>query len=79
MTDRPTVTTRVLEGVTIVLSILAAFALDSWWDNQLASRALHEGLTAVVEELDRAEQHVAGRVVAYDRVDGSAGADAGGS
>ena len=70
MTDRPTVTTRVLEGVTIVLSILAAFALDSWWDNHLASRALHEGLTAVVEELDRAEQHVAGRVVAYDRVDG---------
>lgn len=70
MTDRPTLTTRVLEGVTIVLSILAAFALDSWWDNHLASRALHEGLTAVVEELDRAEQHVAQRVIAYDRVDG---------
>ena len=70
MTDRPTLTTRVLEGVTIVLSILAAFALDSWWDSHLASRELHEGLIAVVEELDRAEQHVAGRVVAYDRVDG---------
>jgi hypothetical protein len=70
VTERPTVTTRVLDGVTIVLSILAAFALDSWWDSHLASRALHEGLTSVVEELDRAEQHVAARVVAYDRVDG---------
>lgn len=70
MTHRPTLSTRVLEGVTIVLSILAAFALDSWWDNHQASRALREGLTAVVEELDRAEQHVAARIVAYDRVDG---------
>jgi hypothetical protein len=70
VTDRTTLKTRVFEGVTIVLSILAAFALDSWWDNHVASRALHEGLTAVVEELKRSEQHVAQRVVAYDRVDG---------
>lgn len=70
MTDRPNLTTRLLEGITIVLSILAAFGLDSWWDNHLASRALEEGLTAVAEELDQAEQHVAERVGAYERVDG---------
>lgn len=70
MSDRRPLMNRLFEGVTIVISILSAFALDSWWDNHLASRALEEGLTAVAEELDRAEGHLAARVGAYDRVDG---------
>lgn len=70
MADRTNVATRLLEGLTIVLSILAAFMLDSWWDDHLAARALDEGLTAVVEELDLAEKHVAERVEAYSRVEG---------
>lgn len=58
-----------MEGITIVLSIIAAFALDSWWDEHQASRALAEGLAAVSEELEAAQGHVAERVAVYDQVE----------
>ncbi len=70
MIDRPTWSTRLLEGVTIVLSILAAFALDSWWDNRLVSQTLDDGLGAVSEELDRAAEHLAQRISVYNQVEG---------
>lgn len=60
---------RVLEGGTIVLSILAAFALDSWWDNRQAGIARYEGMGAVAEELAAAREHVAERLTAYDQIE----------
>jgi hypothetical protein len=67
--DRGILTNRLLEGVTIVLSILSAFALQSWWDNHLAARALDEGVRSVAEELARAQQHLEGRIGVYDVVE----------
>lgn len=69
VTNRVSWSTRLMEGMTIVLSILAAFALDSWWDSRQVSLALDEGLAAVAEELDAARDHVAERVGVYDRVE----------
>ena len=42
---------RLSDGITIVLSILAAFALDSWWDNYTITRNVENGIQAVAEEL----------------------------
>lgn len=70
MTNREALKTRLGEGVTIVVSILLAFALDSWWDTHRTSQAVDEGLMSVVEELHDAEGGLVERVSAYDRVDG---------
>lgn len=70
MTNREALKTRLGEGVTIIVSILLAFALDSWWDTHRTSRAVDEGLMSVVEELHDAEGGLVERVSAYDRVDG---------
>lgn len=69
MTDRLRWSSRLLESVTILLSILSAFALNSWWDNHKVSLALDEGLGAVAEELDAAKEHIAGRLSVYDQVE----------
>lgn len=69
MQDRLSWSNRLIEGLTIVLSIIAAFVLDSWWDEHQVSLALDEGLAAVAEELDAAQGHVAERVAVYDQVE----------
>lgn len=58
---------RLLDGVTIVLSILAAFALDSWWDNYTISRNVESGIRAVAEELVAVVAHLDQRIMAYDQ------------
>lgn len=58
---------RLSEGFTIVLSILAAFALDSWWDNYTVARDVGSGIRAMAEELVEVERHLELRIAAYDQ------------
>ena len=43
---------RVLEGVVIVGSILLAFAIQAWWDDQNEQDAVETGLSVVVLEVE---------------------------
>lgn len=61
---------RLSEGITIVLSILAAFALDSWWDNHTLARDVENGMRAVSEELVEAGTHLDERLAAYEEAIG---------
>ena len=58
---------RLSDGITIVLSILAAFALDSWWDNYTITRNVENGIRAVAEELVDVVAHLDQRLAAYDQ------------
>ena len=58
---------RLSDGLTIVLSILAAFALDSWWDNYTITRNVENGIQAVAEELVDVVAHLDQRLAAYDQ------------
>jgi hypothetical protein len=58
---------RLSDGITIVLSILAAFALDSWWDNYTIARNVENGIRAVSEELVDVGAQLDQRLAAYDR------------
>ena len=58
---------RLLDGITIVLSILAAFALDSWWDNYTTNRNVENGIRAVAEELVAVVAHLDQRIIAYEQ------------
>lgn len=58
---------RLSEGLTIILSILAAFALDSWWDNYTVARDVENGVKAVSEELVDVGTHLDQRLDAYNR------------
>ena len=61
---------RLSDGITIVLSILAAFALDSWWDNYTITRNVENGIRAVAEELVDVVAHLDQRLSAYDQAIG---------
>lgn len=67
MPERSNWRNRLSEGITIVLSILVAFALDSWWDNYTVARDVEIGIRAVSEELVDVEQHLGSRIAAYNQ------------
>ena len=67
MPERSNRRNRLSEGITIVLSILVAFALDSWWDNYTVARDVEIGIRAVSEELVDVEQHLGSRIAAYNQ------------
>ena len=58
---------RLAGGITIVLSILAAFSLDSWWDNYTVARDVDNGVRAVSEELVDVRTHLDQRLAGYDQ------------
>jgi len=45
---------HLLEAVTIVLSILLAFAVDAWWDNRVEINTVNESLAAVLVDFENA-------------------------
>ena len=53
----------IVEGLTIIVSILLAFSIDAWWSDHVqrqeihsAMEALHADFVGVVDELDRASR-----------------------
>ena len=54
---RRTLSGGLVEFVVIVISILAAFGLDAWWETQAENRRVHAQLEAVVEDTVGIEQH----------------------
>lgn len=49
---------RVLEAAVIIVSILIAFGLDSWWADVEERRSLEDQLSTVLEEMERNRQHL---------------------
>lgn len=48
----------VLESLVIIASILAAFALDTWWDGEKERREEQETLTALAAEFSAARENI---------------------
>lgn len=55
-----------IEGVVIVGSILLAFALDAWWDNQSRLGDLREQATVVADEMTSARAALQSSLDAHD-------------
>ncbi|MEE4330637.1 MAG: hypothetical protein V2J10_07200 [Wenzhouxiangella sp.] len=55
MTDGrvPRFAALVREALAVLAAILAAFALDAWWDDRVERNAMYEALQTVAMEVER--------------------------